>query len=294
MRNLLAADWVRFGHRLDLRILIALVPVILAVMFVSDFNSVTTPPSVDFGFESSDPAEEAAMLAQMQAEMLADFQQRLATELPAFAFAASLIKVAGNLAPVILLAIYLSTALVGGEFEWGTVRTVHLTSSRSRTLAVRVGVVAGLVALVVAIGMLFGAILPFVLSVGGRPLQDYAMPVPDLWSDIGIRLAIILPFIAIPVLMAILARAIGAAFLLTLLFFVADLALTGAPFWPSSPVPWMPALTVSGSIARLLGGPDTPLASVAPVWASFGALIAWAVVPAVLAVARFRTLDLNE
>ena len=294
MRNLLAADWVRFGHRLDLRILIALVPVILAIMFVSDFNSVTTPPSVDFSVQSSDPAEEAEMLAQMQAQILADFRQRLATEVPAFAFPASLIKVAGNVAPIILLAIYLTTALVAGEFEWGTVRTVHLTSSRSRTLVVRVAVVVALVALVVAIGLLFGAILPFLLSVEGRPLQDYAAPVPDLLRDLGIRLAIVPPFIAIPVLMAILARAIGAAFLLTLLFFVADLALTGAPFWPSSPVPWVPALTVSGSIGRLLGGADTPLASLAPVWVSFGALIAWAVVPVMLAIARFRRLDLNE
>lgn len=294
MRNLLAADWVRFGHRLDLRILVALVPVILAVMFVTEFNSVTTPPSVDFGFESSDPAEEAEMLAQMQAQMLADFQQRLATELPALAFPASLLKVAGNFAPIILLAIYLTTALVAGEFEWGTVRTVHLTSSRGGTLAVRVGVVVGLMAVVVAIGLLFGAILPFLLSVEGRPLQDYAAPVPDLLSDLAIRLTVVLPFIAIPVLMAILARAIAPAFLLTLLFFVADLAVTGAPFWPSSPVPWVPALTISGSISRLLGGPDTPLASVAPVWASFGALIAWAVVPVMLAIARFRRLDLNE
>jgi len=294
MRHLLAADWVRFGHRLDLRLLIALVPVILAIMFVSDFNSVTTPPSANFSVESSDPAEEAAMLAQMQAQMLEEFHQRLATELPSFAFPASLIKVAGNLAPIILLAIYLTTALVAGEFEWGTVRTVHLTSSRTRTLAVRVAVVVGLVALVIAIGLLFGAILPFLLSVDGRPLQDYAAPVPDLLSDLGIRLTIVLPFLAIPVLMAILARAIGAAFLLTLLFFVADLAVTGAPFWPSSPVPWVPALTISGSIARLLGGPDTPLASLAPIWVSLGALIAWTAVPVILAIARFRRLDLNE
>ena len=294
MRNLLAADWVRFGHRLDLRLLIALVPVILAIMFVSDFNSVTTPPSAVQNVGSSDPAEEAAMRAQADAERLEEFHQRLVTELPAFAFPASLVKVAGNFAPIVLLAIYLTTALVAGEFEWGTVRTIHLTSSRSRVLAVRVAVVVGLMGVVVAIGLLFGAILPFLLSVEGRPLQDYAAPLPDLLSELGIRLAVVLPFIAIPVLMAILARAIGAAFLLTLLFFVADLALTGAPFWPSSPTPWVPALTIAGSMTRLLGGSQTPLASLAPAWVSFGALIAWAAVPVILAIARFRRLDLNE
>src|SRR5659263_231244 len=131
--------------------------------------------------------------------MLADWRQQLVMALPAFAFPASLLKVAGNFGPVILLAIYLAIALVAGEFEWGTVRTLHLTSSRGRTLAVRVGVVTGLVGLVAAIGLLFGAILPFFLVVEETPLQQYAAPAPDLVAAIAIRLASVLPFIAIPV-----------------------------------------------------------------------------------------------
>ena len=294
MRHLLAADWVRFGRRRDLWILVALVPVILAVMFVAEFNSVTTAPAHSFNFGSSDPVEQAAVLAQMQAEDLANFQAQVATELPAFAFPASLLKVAGNFGPVVLLAIYLGAALVGGEFEWGTVRTVHLTSSRGATLATRIGAVVGLIALVIGIGLTFGAVLPFLLSFEGTPLQQYAAPVPDLWAGIATRLLVVLPFIAIPVLAAILARAIGFAFLLTLLFFAADLAVTGAPFWSTSPTPWMPALTVSGSISRLFGGPDVPLASVAPIGVSVVALLAWTVVPIVVAVVRFQRLDINE
>jgi hypothetical protein len=288
MRHLLAADRVRFGRRRDLWILAALVPIIVAIMFVSEFNSVTTPPG-DSVF-SSDPVAEA----ETRAQVLADWHQQLATELPAFAFPASLLKVAGNFGPVALLAIYLAAALVAGEFEWGTVRTVHLTSSRGATLAVRIGVVIGLVAVVIGTGLVFGAVLPFLLSFEGTPLQQYAAPVPDLWVGIATRLVVVLPFIGIPVLMAILARAIGVTFLLTVLFFMADLAITAAPFWSASPTPWVPALTVSGSISRLLGGPDTPLASVAPAGASFAALLAWTVVPIVAAIARFRRLDINE
>ena len=290
MRHLLAADWVRFGRRRDLRVLVALVPVILALMFVAEFNAVTTPPQVDFFFDPPDPVAEAAMRAQM----LADFRGQLASLLPAFAFPASLVKVAGNIGPLVLLAIYLAIALIAGEFEWGTVRTLHLTSSRGRTLAVRVGVVVGLVGLVAAIGLLFGAILPFFLVVEGTPLQQYAGPAPDLVAAIAIRLASVLPFIAIPVLVAILARSTALAFLLTLLFFVADLAITGAPFWSQSPPPWMPALTVSGSISRLLGGSDVPLASLAPAGVSVGALVAWAILPVLAAIAWFRRLDINE
>lgn len=291
MRHLLAADWVRFGRRRDLRILVALVPVILAVMFVTEFNAVTTPPQMD-GFFSDPP--DPVFEAEMRAQMLADFRQQLATALPAFAFPASLIKVAGNIGPIIILAIYLAIGLIAGEFEWGTIRTLHLTSSRGRTLAVRAGVVVGLIGLVAAIGLLFGAILPFFLGVDGTPLQQYAAPVPDLWAAIAIRLASVLPFIAVPVLIAVLARSTALAFLLTLLFFVADVAITGAPFWSMSPAPWMPALTVSGSISRLLGGADTPLASLAPAGVSLGALLAWAVVPVLAAIACFRRLDINE
>ena len=290
MRHLLAADRVRFGRRRDLWILIALVPVILAVMFVADFNGVTSPPQFDFFMEPPDPVAEA----ELRAQMLAEWRQQMLVQVPAFAFPASILKVAGNFVPVILLSIYLATALVAGEFEWGTVRTVHLTSSRGRMLAVRVGVVVILIGVVVGIGLLFGAIIPFVLSVEGAPLQGYAAPVPEFWAQLANRLVVLLPFIAIPVLMAVVARSIGAAFLLTLLLFVADAAVTGAPIWSGSPAPWVPGITISGSVSRLIGGDDSPQALLASAAVSFGALLAWAVIPVAAAIARFRRLDLNE
>lgn len=290
MRNLLAADRVRFGRRRDLWILVALVPVVLALMFVSEFNGVITPPQNDFFTDPPDPVFEA----QMREQMLAEFRQGLVTALPGFAFPASLTKVASNFVPMILLSIYLATALVAGEFEWGTVRTVHLTSSRARTLAVRVGVVIGLVAVATALGMLLGAIIPFLLTAEGRPLQEYAAPSADLWGTVASRLLIVLPFIAIPVLMAVLTGSTGLAFLFTLLLIIADAAVTGAPFWSGGATSWVPALTLTGSITRIVGGPETPLAAIAPGWVSIGALIAWAVVPIVAAIARFRRLDINE
>jgi hypothetical protein len=58
-------------------------------------------------------------------------------------------------------------------------------------------------------------------------------------------------------------------------------------------VPWIPALTVSGSISRLLGSAPT-LASLTPAGVSMAALLAWAVMPSVAATSRFRRLDLNE
>ena len=70
--HLLAADWVRFGRRLDLRFVVVLVPVILALMFVMEFNTLTTPPQADFFFDPPDPVAEADMRAQMLADLCQD------------------------------------------------------------------------------------------------------------------------------------------------------------------------------------------------------------------------------
>ena len=149
------------------------------------------------------------------------------------------------------------------------------------------GVALGDAALVLA------SIVPFFLSFDGAPLQDHAGPVPNLVSDVVLHAAIVLPFIAIPVLLAVIARSIATAFLLVLLFFVADLALTGAPFWATSPVPWIPGLTVAGSISRLLGA-SQQLVDVVPAGLSKAALVAWIALPIVGAIALFRRQDLNE
>ena len=291
MTHLLAADRVRFGGRRDIWLLVALLPVVLALMFVAEFNGVVTPPQDQF-FVTDPPDPEFE--AEMRAQMLAEWRQQLAISLPAFAFPASVSKVASNFGPMVLLSIYLATALVAGEFEWGTVRTVHLTSSRWRTLAVRVGVVVGLVGVATAIGLVLAAIIPFFLVAEGRPLQHYASPVADLWGTIASRLLIVLPFIAIPVLMAVLTGSTGLAFLLTLLLIIADAAITGAPVWTGSPVPWVPALTLTGSITRLVSGPESQLTQIAPGWVSIVALLAWAILPIVAAIARFRRVDINE
>lgn len=289
--HLLAADRVRFGRRRDLWILVALIPLLLAVMFVQEFNSVITPPQLD-GFFSDPP--DPVLEAQFREQMLAEFHQRVAQELPAFAFPASLVKVAGNVGPLILLAIYLATALVAGEFEWGTVRTIHLTSRRGRTLAVRIAVIVGLVAVATAIGLVLAAIIPFLLSFEGRSLQSYAARVPGLFSEIGIRLTAVLPFIAIPSLMAVLGRSTAFAFLFTILFLGADLAFTSLPIWSANGIPWVSVVTVTGSINRLLSGDGSMLASVPPLWVPVLALVAWSILPALAAIAWFRRTDINE
>jgi len=289
VRRLLAAERVRFGRRRDLWILVLLVPVIMGVLFVMEFNALTTPPVADFVMDPPDPVLEA----EYEAQALAEWRQGLTTQLPAFAFPASLLKVAGNVVPPLLLAIYISVALAAGEFEWGTVRTLHLTSRRGRTFAVRLLVIVGLVGLAMLLALVLGAILPFLMRFEGAPLQDFATDTPDLLTGILLRLAAVLPYAAIPALLSVLTRSISLAFLLSLLFIALDLAIVAMPFWPTSPAPWIPVLTPSGSIIRLLGSPEASIAS-APAALAVMALFAWGVLPLLAAVVRFRRIDLNE
>jgi hypothetical protein len=290
MRRLLAADLVRFGRRRDLWLLMVLVPLVTGLLFLNEFDRTVQGihsilSSVEFS-GTPDPTVVAQLQDQVRQESLA--------ELPAFAFPASLVRIATTPIGVILLALYLSIALVAGEFEWGTVRTVHLTASRAAVLAVRVGLVVGLVGIALGVGLLFGTIAPFLMSIDGTPLQQFAVPVPDLAAALGLRLLVILPFISIPILVSVVSRSTGIGFLLTVLVLVADLAITGTPIWEGSSFPWFPATTISGSISRLLSGDSSYLAGVAPAWLSVSALVAWSVLPVLLAVALFRRLDLNE
>lgn len=289
MRRLLAADRVRFGRRRDLWILVALVPLVMAVLFVREFDTLTTPPSMEVVTDPYDPVAEA----EIRAQMLANWREQMTIELPAFAFPASLLKIIGNLGPAALLAVYLAVALTAGEFEWGTVRTLHLTSSRGRTLATRFLVIVGLVGIALLLALAFGAVLPFLMSVEGAPLQASAVATPDLLAQLLLRCAILLPFVAIPALLAVLTRSMSLAFLLTLLVFAADLALASTPFWTTSPIPWLPAVTISGSINRLLS-PGSDIARLVPASVSVVALLTWGLLPMLLAIARFRRLDLNE
>ena len=117
---------------------------------------------------------------------------------------------------------------------------------------------------------------------------------PDLLGGILLRLAAVLPFAAIPALLAVLTRSISLAFLLSVLFIALDLAIVAMPFWTTSPAPWLPRLTLSGSIIRLLGSPEASIAVGARRRWRCVALLGWGVLPMLAAVARFRRMDLNE
>jgi len=289
MSHLLAADLVRFGRRRDVWLVLILVPLMIALLYLNDFNrtvqGIHEVLNVDLG-----PNPDPNLLAQVQAQL----HQQIADQMPAFAFPASLVRVATNPLGVILVGLYLGIALTAGEFEWGTVRTIHLTASRWSVLAVRVGLISGMVLMTMAIGIIFAAIAPFFMSIDGTPLQHFAAPVPNLGPALAVRVLCVLPFIALSILVSVVTRSTGLALLMTVLVLVVDVALTDTPFWQQSPIPWLPGTTITGSITRLLSGDDSSIAALIPAWGSVIAVIGWSVLPVVAAILLFRHLDLTE
>ena len=185
-------------------------------------------------------------------------------------------------------------ALTAGEFEWGTVRTIHLTSSRGRTLATRFLVIVGLlgIALLARAGARGDPAVPD--ERGRRAAAGLRGHDPDLLAQILLRCAIVLPFAAIPALLAVLTRSMSLAFLLTVLLLAADLALASTPFWTTSPIPWLPALTDLGFDQPPAESRVGHRAVSCPASVSVVALLAWGILPMLLAIARFRRLDINE
>jgi len=289
MSHLLAADLVRFGRRWDIWLVLILVPLMIALLYLNDFNrtvqGIHEVLNIDLG-----PNPDPNMVAQVQAQL----QQQTAEQMPAFAFPASLIRIATNPIGVILLALYLGIALTAGEFEWSTIRTIHLIAGRAAVLVARIGLIFGMVLLTMAIGIVFGTIAPFLMSIDGTPLQHFAAPVPNLGPALALRVLCVLPFISIPILISVVTRSTGLALLLTVLVLVVDVALTETPFWQDSPLPWLPGTLISGSISRLLAGDQSSLAAFVPAWLSVIALIGWSILPLAGAVLLFRHLDLTE
>ena len=183
----------------------------------------------------------------------------------------------GNIVPLILLAIYLATALVAGEFEWGTVRTMHPDVEPRGHVRGPDRARGRLRPRCVAVGLILGAILPFLLSADGKPLQSYAVGPsdPDLVSGVASsasppschshRFRRSWPC---------LARGIGLAFLLTLLLFAADVAITVCRSWPDSPLSWIPRSPPRARSRGSWAATASPLAAVAPASLSSSALLA--------------------
>jgi ABC-type transport system involved in multi-copper enzyme maturation permease subunit len=189
--GLMRAELLRLRRRRSLQAIVLAVPLIVGVLFVLGYNSLTEQPPfdaaayrqelMDGGFGLGLPPEQLEPLlaetieAQRQQIAQQDANDRLIRATYAFPF--SLVQVLGNGTFVLLALILLTATTIGDEFGWATIRSSLIASSRRGSFLV-VRLAAMVVAGVLIFGLLvvLGTVLPLVLSI---PPSKLPATLPD-------------------------------------------------------------------------------------------------------------------
>lgn len=322
------AEWIRFGKRSSIQIIVLAVPLLAAFLFLSGFSSVgPEPPPFDaaavraeliaqgYGLGLPPDELEHALDQAVEAERFPVEQAREqhVLQLSAFAFPQSIVTLLGSGTFVLFALLLLVATTVGDEFGWGTVRTTLLASShRGRLLLLRLGVIAAIgVCLVAALGLL-GVVLPLVLSVLGAEF-----PVTPALNVAGLGVLVLgtleagLVIIAFGAMATLLVRS-GSLTLVVLLVYVAveaailTVLLRFEAFQEHGGLEWLlDAFPVRG-ISRLLETAGrvafaVPRFTGEPVSTDLGvaavpliALVAWAALSLAVAYRRFTRMDIVE
>jgi len=235
--GLLRAEWIRFRRRPTAQVIVLAVPLLAAFMFLSGVAAVgPEPPPFDpaaaraellaQGYGQGLPPDQLeqalsdAVEAQRQPVELAREQYRLAAS--TFAFPQGIVTLLGSGALVLLGVLLLTATSLGDEFGWGTIRTALLASNhRARMLLVRLGLLWGVAAALVAILALLGAVLPLVVSALGAPRVDVpALDTPALAVLVLGDLEAAFVVVAFAAMVTVLVRS-GSLTLVLLLVYVA-------------------------------------------------------------------------
>ena len=188
MSGLVRAEWIRFGKRGSIQVIVLAVPLLAAFLFLAGFSSVgPEPPPFDAAAVRADLIAEGYGLGLPPDELeqalndaveaarfpIEQTHQQYVLARSGFAFPQSLVTLLANGTLVFLALLLLVATTLGDEFGWGTIRTTLLASShRARLLFLRLGVITTIsVALIAALALL-GVVLPFILSAFGAPPPD--------------------------------------------------------------------------------------------------------------------------
>jgi hypothetical protein len=185
------AELLRLRQRRSLQAIVLAVPLLVGVLFVLGYNSLTEQPPfdaaayrqelIDGGYGLGLPPEQLEPLladtieAQRQQVVQQDASERLIRATYSFPF--SLVQVLGNGTFVLLALILLTATTIGDEFGWATIRSSLIASSRRGSfLVVRFAaiVIAGF--LIFGLLIVLGAVLPLVLSI---PHSKLPATLPD-------------------------------------------------------------------------------------------------------------------
>ena len=282
MIDLLRADLLRLRHRGDLWIGFGAVLVLVILGFVTSANNANQV----FGLPPDQPISP-------------EFLEQFARQRDPYTFPLSIVTAiltGGSIVAAAMGAI--TAAWLGTEFQWGTVRQLALIRpDRWRVVASRSIVCAVLSAVLVALIVVLGAVLPVIVPLTGSGHAPAAVQWVTVLGVIGVALT----FTA-------LTRSSSLGIVFSVVFFIADSALSGNPFWLSSEVLlWVPRLMLGERLRALLTdvqaafGPADPNGFVPPVTpltisAPLGLVIivGWLVVLAILPCLIVRRSDIRE
>ena len=210
MLDLLRADVLRLRRRPEVWLLLVVLPLGAALGFVTAYFAV---PGHYFNPDPNAPP--IPEIAIEQAE---------------YFFPSSLFRALDDATWVFLVAFFLTATSIGAEYAWGTIRTALLArSDRGRFISSRI--VSILAICLVLVGLLFvvGAIMPLVLTALGEH-QTADPPIqPDLAPFLLSRLVATGFMIGFAAFITLLTRNAAIAFLIALVYVIAELLVGGNP-----------------------------------------------------------------
>lgn len=304
----LRAEWTRLSRRWDLGLVCALVLAACAAMYFGSFRSAVDRMGVgDPGswgpVPGTEPPEDWWLAAMLSLR-------------GPYAFPGSLLTVLDTSWLLPVVGIYAAVVTVGGDFGWGTLRSI-LIARRSRAtflaqrfVAIAVVVVACFAALEGASVLMQGALLAF----AGERFPVSGLPA-DTWAAVlGARLTAALAFAAVGMLLTLVARSVFGGIALTAAFAALDLGLQSllTAGWTGI----VRDATLSGAAAAVLDRlrppavhmtvdyqvgalvpaahqPEPAQHSLPPEVAAV-VLVAWLVAALAIAMWRLRSMDVTE
>lgn len=293
MSGLIRAEWLRLRRRKDLWFVLAALAALTTIGYWGPLGSIDS----HYGFDATQPVP-AEVLAQMAAERAQ------------FSFPQSLLTVLQSGQIFVLALIAFATAgSTAAEFVYGTVRTSLVASSSRRAfLAVRIGAMAVLAVLLLAIVVIIGSVMPLIgVTVGVDLPGNQAINAAGFAAILGSLFLFAMVVIGLASVLTVLFRNSGIALILAFAYFLVeniavsrwatqtDAVATAIRFLPSSDLQLLlqTARTAAHPLPSLGGSSAVPPGTPAAIWLVLVG-IGWASVFLLAAVALFHRADITE
>jgi ABC-type transport system involved in multi-copper enzyme maturation permease subunit len=336
MNGLFRADWIRLGHRRTLQIIVIAIPLMAATFFLLGFRSTDVQFYFDEATERAQLTDSFSQQGMSDADVKAQVdeiidqerasydQMRLQVEATraTYAFPASVLTLFTSSTVVYLFGMLLLTsATLGDEFGWGTIRTSLLASSdRGRWLAARFMLLGGVAVVALAALLLLSFVLPFAISaVVGQLPQPPPVNIGALAVVVGGILVTALALVGFGAAATLVMRSGSLSLVAALVYVLVETAVVGllgrlepfrpADFFgdgkPAGPLVWVlnlfpvhafEALLSAGTQVAVQPPYDTGgvLPAISDTYLPLATLAAWAVIFVTIAMVRFRRMDIAE